>query len=211
MLAALVMVCVLVAGLRVTSCCRCRWHLSAFAHSVTGPSNFQSVLLRSRPKTQMLLAVFGTCLTKKYSCRVSSTPSDPLVDARPPSCIVVESSRLTVRFLYAMLQCAAVWLVVAPASAHSHIDCALLHCPGCLQNTHESQVCVPDAPPTTQLYYHADALRPYLAARRYHSLGVSPALHPPERPTPLTAKPDRVCRAACLANEARGLEVYYTC
>lgn len=98
MLAALVMVCVLVAGLRVTSCCRCRWHLSAFAHSVTGPSNFQSVLLRSRPKTQMLLAVFGTCLTKKYSCRVSSTPSDPLVDARPPSCIVVESSRLTVRF-----------------------------------------------------------------------------------------------------------------
>ena len=43
---------------------------------------------------------------------------------------------------------------------------------------------MPSAPCTTQLYRHASASRPH-AARRYHSLRVSPALHPPERPPPL--------------------------
>ena len=68
-----------------------------------------------------------------------------------------------------------------------HLDCTLLHCRCCLQKTRESRVLVPDAPRTTQLYYHAEALRPHVAARRYHSLRVSPVLHPPERPTPLAA------------------------
>ena len=77
--------------------------------------------------------------------------------------------------------------MVAPASAHNHLDCALLHCRCCLQKTRESQVFVPDAPRTTQLYYDTEDLRPHVAARRYHSLRVSPALHPPGRPTPLAA------------------------
>ena len=77
--------------------------------------------------------------------------------------------------------------MVAPASAHNHLDCALLHCRSCLLKTRESQVIVPDSPRTTQLYYHAEALPPRVVARRYHSLRMSPALHPPERPTPLAA------------------------
>ena len=45
----------------------------------------------------------------------------------------------------------------------------------------------PHAPRTTQVYYQAEALRPHVAARRYPSLRVSPALHQPEKPTPLDA------------------------
>ena len=89
--------------------------------------------------------------------------------------------------LDASLDLAVVWLVVVPASAHSHVDCALLHGRCCLRKTRESRVFVPDAPRTTQLYYHDEALRLHVAARRYDSLRVSPVLHPPERPTPLTA------------------------
>ena len=44
---------------------------------------------------------------------------------------------------------------------------------------------MPDAPRTTQLYCHACKPRPHAAAGRYHSLRASPAIHPPEMPTPL--------------------------
>ena len=44
---------------------------------------------------------------------------------------------------------------------------------------------MPDAPRSTQIYYHAKALRPHIPTRRYHSLRVSPTVQPPERPTAL--------------------------
>ena len=47
--------------------------------------------------------------------------------------------------------------MVAPASACSHLDCALLHCRYCLQKMCKSQVFVPDPPRTTQLNYHVQA------------------------------------------------------
>ena len=88
---------------------------------------------------------------------------------------------------YASLDRAVLWLVVMPASAHSNLDYELLHCRCCLQKTREPQVFVPDALCTIQLDYHAEALRPHVVARRYHSLRVSPVLHPPGRPTLLAA------------------------
>ena len=106
MTAALVMVCAPVAGLRVTSCCRCPWqpqYLSPLGHRsleralVSAP--FQPVPLISRPKNKMPLAVFGAGLQNIYfSRRVSQPVPAPLVDARSPSCIVVEFSLLTARF-----------------------------------------------------------------------------------------------------------------
>ena len=54
-----------------------------------------------------------------------------------------------------------------------------------LNTTRESWVFLPDAPRTTRLSCHDEALRPHAAAKRYHSLRVSQALDPPERRTPL--------------------------
>ena len=76
-----------------------------------------------------------------------------------------------------------IWLVVAPAYPQSFRLC--IAALPLLAARDEWQVFVPDAPRTTQLYCHAQVSRPHVAARRYHSLRESPALHPPERPAPL--------------------------
>ena len=97
-------------------------------------------------------------------------------------------SLLTAQFpLCKLRRCRSLVCGGACLSAQPSRLCIAALCGCCLQKTRESQVFVPDAPRTTQLYYHAEALRPHVAARRYHSLRVSPALHPPGRPTPLAA------------------------
>ena len=98
MTAALVMVWGPVAVLRVSSCCRCPWkpqrlsqlghrpleHLLASIPSIRFP--FSPV-----PKNKTLHAVFGTVRKKTIACRLSSIRLAPLVDARSPSCFVVET------------------------------------------------------------------------------------------------------------------------
>ena len=139
----------------------------------------------------MLLEVFRTCRKNnilaqgefKPSLSRSSTLDLPPALSSNPACRRRGS-------LYASLDRAVARLVVVLASAHSHLDCALMHCRCCLRKARESPVLVPDAPRTTQFYYHVEALRPQvvLLSRRYHSLRVSSVLHPPERPTtPLAA------------------------
>ena len=119
---------------------------------------------------------------------MSSQPvSAPLVDARSPSCIVVESSRLTARFpLCKPRPCRSLARGGACHRAQpSRLRIAALP----LLPTKDARIAmfVHDAPRTTQLYYHAEGLRPHVVARRYHSLRVSPALHQPERSTSLAA------------------------
>ena len=118
---------------------------------------------------------------------ISQPVSAPLVDARSPSCIVLESSLLTARFaLCKPRPCRSVTRGGACHRAQpSRLCIAALPLLPTTQKTRESQMFVPDAPRTTQLYYHAEALRPHVLARRYHSLRVSPTLHQPQRPTSL--------------------------
>ena len=104
MAAALVMVGAPVAGIRVSSCCRCPWQTQCL--SPLGHRSLERALV---------------------SAPFQSVPLS----------------------LYVSLDGAVVWLVVAHVYAHSHLDCALLHCRCCLRKTRESQVFVPDAPRTT--------------------------------------------------------------
>ena len=98
MTAALVVVCSPVAGLRVPSYCRCPWKpqcLSRLCHRsleralVSAP--FQSIPLLSRSKKQNALRSSGTTGLKNKNPRAGRVQpvSAPLVDARSPSCIVV--------------------------------------------------------------------------------------------------------------------------
>ena len=100
------MVCAPVVGLRVQSCSRCPWQpqrLSPLGHRsveralVFAPSS--RFPLSPVLKNKMILAGFGTVVKNKISRagRVQRV-SAPLVDARSPSCIIVESCHLTARF-----------------------------------------------------------------------------------------------------------------
>ena len=65
------------------------------------------------PQNKRLFAAFGTDLKTKNLAQGEFNPSLPLVDARSPSSFVIESSLLTTCSLYATLDRAVIWLVVA--------------------------------------------------------------------------------------------------
>ena len=147
-------------------------NLSALAHSVTAPSNvlwlplpFSRFLFSPVPKTKCSSQLSVLVGKIKFIAQGEFNPSLPrssTLDLPPALSSNPASGRRG--SLYATLDSAAVWLVVAPALAHTHLDCALLHCRCCLRKTRESQVFVPGVPRTAQLYYHAEALRPHVVA-----------------------------------------------
>ena len=104
----------------------------------------------------MFLAVFGTGLKNIYIAQGEFNPSllrSSTLDLPPtlssnPAC----SQRGS---LYASLDRAVVWLVVAPASAHSHLSIVHYCTAACVAYERRAyRMCfVPDAPRTTQLYY----------------------------------------------------------
>ena len=128
--------------------------LSALAHSVTAPSNVLWFPLPSSrfpfssvPKNEMLLAVFGTGLKVEIPAQGEFNPSLPHSSTlNLPLAFSSNPASWRRSSLDASLDRAVVWLVVAPASAHCHLDCELLHFCCRLQKTRESQVFVPDDP-----------------------------------------------------------------
>ena len=137
-------------------------------------------LIKNPEKNTITAALVMGCAPRVFVCR----PAAAVLD----KCIVVEPSLLTARFpLCKPRPCRSLARGGACLRAQPSRLCiaALPLLP--TKDTRIAGVCVPDAPRTTQLYYHAEALRLQVAARRYHSLRVSPASHPPERPAPLAA------------------------
>ena len=85
-------------------------------------AQFQSVSLLPRPKNKIFLAACGVDLKNKRSRsgRVKSSLSLPSTLSRPPSSSNPASWRRS--SLHSNQECAVVWLVVAPVSAHEHPD-----------------------------------------------------------------------------------------
>ena len=66
---------------------------------------------------------------------------------------------------------------------------------------------MPEAPRTTQLYYHAEALRPR-GSKKVSLLEGESGLTPARKTYPTRCNPARACLAACLAEEAKGTEIH---
>ena len=101
--------------------------------------------------------------------------------------------------------------MVSPASAHSHLDCALLHCRCCRQNTRESQVFVPGALRTAQLLPPRRGLAATRSSKKVSLLEGESGLAPARKTYPTRCKPIRACLAACFAETARGTDLYAAC